>query len=142
LNFWKRILYVAVGLAAVAFAYNIHNLILGRRYKRDFESTFRTYAHAIESRDYIAAYSFGDPAFKAALSPEVFISKQMAFEANLGGLKSVNTGEVYIHGKGSPMQWTAMVAEVRQYDKGQVQFVCEFHLEDGRWQMFGCKQRG
>jgi hypothetical protein len=45
-----------------------------------------------------------------------------------------------MHGRGSPLKWIGIVEEDRNYDRGRVRFVNEFHFEDGRWQLFGAKQ--
>jgi hypothetical protein len=125
---------------AVAVVYNFPGQIETYRQKRGLEKTFRDYSRAVESRDYSGAYAYGDSLFKAAIGPQAFAAQQSAFESQLGALKSVREGGLYLHGHGSPMQWVGMVEEVRDYDRGKMHLVCEFHLEDERWQIFGCKQ--
>jgi hypothetical protein len=136
----KRILYVIMAFVLVALIYNFQLQVSTYRYKREFEKTFTNYGQAIQSRDYDSEYSYGDSAFKAAIDEHTFAAQEAAFESQFGKLKVVGAGQIYIHGQGSPMHWTAMVAEVRHYERGELHFTCEFHLEDGRWQLFGCKQ--
>ena|ERR1039457_7184096 len=137
---WKRILYAALAFVVVAFIYNLQGQVTAYRQKRDLEKTFREYSQAIESRDYSAAYAFGNAPFKEAISPQVFEAQQRSFESQLGTLRSIREGSFYMHGRGSPMRWVGLVEEIRDYDKGKLHMVCEFHLEDGRWQIFGCKR--
>ena len=137
---WKRVLYAALGFVVVAFIYNFPGQVAAYRQKRDLEKTFRQYSLAIESRDYSTAYTFGTPAFKEAISPQVFEAQQRSFESQFGTLRSIRKGSLYMHGRGSPMQWIGLVEEDRDYDKGKLHMVCEFHLDEGRWQIFGCKQ--
>ena len=137
---WKRIVYAALAFVAVAVIYTLPGQVAAYRQRRNLEKTFRGYSQAIESRDYSGAYVYGDSLFKAAIGPQAFAAQQGAFESQLGTLKSTREGGLYMHGRGSPMQWIGIAEEVRHYDKGEVHFTCEFRLEDGRWQLFGRKQ--
>jgi hypothetical protein len=140
LKTWKRVLYAVLAFVAIAVIYNFPGQIALYRQKRDLEKTFRGYSRAIESRDYTGAYAYGDSLFKAAIGPQAFAAQQSAFESQFGALKSIREGGLYMHGRGSPMQWIGIVEEVRDYDRGKVHLACEFHFEDGRWQIFGYKQ--
>jgi len=137
---WKRIAYAALIFVVIAFIYNFPLQVTTYRQKRNLEKIFREYSQAIESRDYSAAYAFGNASFKEAISPQVSESLQRSFESQLGTLRSIREGSFYMHGRGSPIQWVGLIEEIRDYDKGKLHIVCEFHLEDGRWQIIGCKQ--
>jgi hypothetical protein len=139
-NNWKRFAYAAIAFVVIAAVYNFPGQVETYRQKRNLEKTFRDYSRALESGDYSGAYAYGDSLFKAAIGPQAFAGQQTTFESRLGALKSVREGGLYMHGRGSPMQWIGIVEEVRDYDKGKVHFACEFRLEDGRWQIFGCIQ--
>jgi hypothetical protein len=127
---WKRIFYAALVFAALAVIYNAPGQVAAYRQKRSLEWTFRGYSQAIESRDYSSAYAYGDSLFKAAIGPQAFAAQQSALESQLGALKSTREGGLYMHGRGSPMQWIGIVEEIRVYDKGELNFGCEFRLED------------
>jgi hypothetical protein len=137
---WKRFGYAVIIFAIIVAVYNFPGLMEAHRQRRNLEKTFRDYTRALESRDYSGAYAFGDSPFKASVSPQDFSAQQGAFEAQFGALKSIREGGFYMHGRGSPTRWTGIVEEIRDYEKGKLRFVCEFHLEDGHWQLFGCKQ--
>lgn len=137
---WKRFACVAIAFVVIAAVYNFPGQVETYRQKRNLQKIFREYSRSLESRDYSCAYAYGDSLFKAAIDPKAFAAQQTTFEAQLGALKSVREAGLYMHGRGSPMQWIGIVEEVRDYDKGKVHFACEFRLEDARWQIFGCKQ--
>ena len=137
----RQVVYRALVLVAVliliALFNNFRLQVAAYRQKRVLESTFREYAQDLVSRNYTAAYAYGDRAFKEALDPQAFAAQQQALESRFGVLKSVRESGFDMHGRGSPMEWTAAVAETREYEKREVHITNEFHFENGRWQLFG-----
>lgn len=136
----RQILFGLAVFIIVAFICNMPGLLSAHRQRVALEATFQQYSNAIVARDYPAAYSYYGSAFKTAITLQDFIAQERSFESKLGRIKSTNVAGFYMHGRGSPMVWTALIREVRRYENGEVHLLCEFHFEDGRWQLFGYKQ--
>lgn len=103
-------------------------------------AAFDGYSHALVSGDYTRAYQFCGEAFKRSSSFEVFTGKQVELQSRFGRLKAIENKGTYVHGKGSPMEWRAVIEASQLYERGDLRSVCEFHLEDSSWKLFGCKQ--
>jgi hypothetical protein len=134
--------YVAIAVVLVyvgirIYTYPLVQLTNGKR--KALESTFRQYSKDILARDYAAAYSLGDQAFRESSTMEGFIAEQQGLETKLGPLES-STETVGIEAHGSPTEWTGLVREIRNYRNGRFHVLYEFRFEDGRWQLYGFKQ--
>lgn len=135
-----KISYSIVALAILAFAVNIPGIVQGQKQRRDVDAAFDAYAHALVSGDYVRAYQLCGDAFTSSTSFESFVGKQLELHSRFGPLKAVNNKGTYVHGKGSPMGWTAVIEAQQVYEKREIHSVCEFHLENNGWRLFGCKQ--
>ena len=136
----RKIGYVVLAFAVFALAINTPGIIEGQHKMKAFRLVVALHSHALGSRDYAAAYALGDEAFRNAITLETFSAQQRAFESDLGRLLSVDAQNFYVHGKGSPTRWVALVEEQQRYERGALQFACEFHLENETWRLFGCKK--
>lgn len=136
----KKLIYGALAFALLALAANTPGIIQGRKQKRAVDATFEAYSQALVTGDYVGAYQLCGEAFKDSISFEVFVEKQRELQSSYGKLKALERKDTYVHGKGSPMEWTAIIEMNQRYEKGDLHSVCEFHLEDNGWKLFGCKQ--
>jgi hypothetical protein len=136
----KKILYGVGAFAIIALAINTPGIIQGRKQKKAVDATFDAYSHALVLGDYARGYQLCGEAFQYSTSFEAFAGKQRELQSRFGPLKRMENKGTYVHGKGSPMEWTAVIDTHHLYEKGDLHAVCEFHLEDNGWKLFGCKQ--
>ena len=124
----------------VVFVYTFP-LLRGAGYqRRELERAFGDYAREIKAHDYQSAYDHCDSAFDSSLSLDGFAQQQHRLEISLGPFEASTIDGIRMRGHGEPMRWIGFVAETRRYAKGQVHFLYELHLEEGRWKIFGYKQ--
>lgn len=124
----------------VTLAYTIPLLKSAGHQRSELERTFDDYAREIEGHDYQSAYGHCDSAFDSSLSLDGFVQQQQLLESNLGAFEASTIDGIRMRDHGEPMRWIGFVAERRRYAQGQVHFLYEFHLEEGRWKIFGYKQ--
>jgi len=80
----KKIGYGVVAFAVFALAITAPGILEGKRQMKAFRLTYNSYAHALASRDYQAAYLLGGDAFRQAVTLQTFSSQQQGFESDLG----------------------------------------------------------
>lgn len=136
----RIVAYGAFALATLALVVNTPGIIEGKKQERAVDAMFESYSHALVSGDYVSAYNFCGEAFKRSTSVDAFVEKQRELESTMGRLNKVQNEGTYVHGKGSPMEWTAIVKNRQLHQKGDLNSVCELHLENKVWKLFGCKQ--
>lgn len=134
---------ILVGIvAAVAAVFLVPNLLNAGKQKKLVEASFQDYANALMARDYARAYDFTSDEFKKAVPFETYAERRRELETEFGPLKSISQEQTYVHGKGSPMRWIAIIEAHEKYKKTELVSACELHLERGAWRVFGCKQIG
>jgi len=136
----RKWLYCVVGIILAVFAIRIFTAPLrreGHKRQEELSATFEYFSRALRARDYATAYSLSDQEFRNALSERDFTAQQISLENKWGGLESSSVEKFQIDGHGEPLEWSAKVHELRHYKNGNVHLLYEFHLEDGRWQLFG-----
>jgi len=136
----RKIAYSILGFAIFAFAITTPGIIEGRKQKKAVDATFDAYSRALVSGDYANAFQFCGDEFKRSVPFDEFVEKLRELQSGLGRLKAIENEGTFVHGKGSPTEWTAVIEARQLYEKGDRHFVCEFHLENGNWRLFGCKQ--
>ena len=136
----RKFVYGLVAFVILALAVNTPGIMQGRKQKRAVDAAFNVYSRALVSGDYAGAYQLCGDAFRDATSFEAFAGKQRELQSSFGRLKAIENESTYVHGKGSPMQWTAVIDARELYERGDLHSVCEFHLEDAGWKLFGCKR--
>jgi hypothetical protein len=139
----KRRTKVLIGIgcfALLAFGMNLPNLIAAHKQRKSAEAAFNEYCTALVAHDYQRAFSLATEAFQRATPYSIFVEKETLLESEYGQLKSMKIGGIYVHGKGSPLRWTALFESIRNYEKGELRLVSEFHFENGRWLLFGYKR--
>jgi hypothetical protein len=112
----------------------------GRKQRKAVDLTFDTYSRALVSGDYANAFQFCGDEFKRSVPFEAFVEEQHELQSSLGRLKAVENKGTFVHGKGSPTEWAAVIEARQLYERGDRHSVCVFHLENGSWKLFGCKQ--
>jgi hypothetical protein len=136
----NKIIYGVLAFAVLALALNTPGIIEGRKQKKAVDATYAAYSNALVAGDYASAFQFCGDEFKRSVPFEAFTEKQYAIQAGLGKLKAAENKGTFVHGKGSPMEWTAVIETRLLYEKGDLHLVCELHLENGNWKVYGCKQ--
>lgn len=136
----KKIACGILGLAVFALAVNTPGIIEGRKQKKAVDSAFDAYSRALVSGDYGNAFQLCGDEFKRSTPFEAFVGKQRETQTSLGKLEAIENKGTFVHGKGSPMEWVAVVETRQLYERGDLHLVCELHLENGSWKLFGCKQ--
>lgn len=129
-----------LAIAAFALAINAPGLIEGRKQRRSVESTFNAYSHALVQRDYTSAFQLCGDEFQRSLPFESFVERQSELNPTFGRLTAMEQTGIFVHGKGSPMRWVAVIEANQVYERGHLHLVCEFRLESTGWKLFGCKQ--
>jgi hypothetical protein len=140
INKRRKAFYGFLVFAALATAIGAPSIIEGRRQMKAVDSVFNAYSHALTSGDYANAFQFCGEAFKESVSYEEFVRQQREVTSNLGRLETMDRKGIVVHGKGSHTKWIAVIETLQVYDRGNVHLVCEFHLENGNWKLFGCKR--
>jgi hypothetical protein len=136
----RKIAYGVLGFAVFALAITAPGIIEGRRQKKAVDSAFEAYSQALVLSDYASAFQLCGEEFKRSLSFEAFVQKQSELQSSFGRLKAVENRGTFVHGKGSPMEWVAVIEARQLYERRDIHVVCEFHLENGTWKLFGCKE--
>jgi len=136
----RKILYGIAAFAVFALGVNVPGFIDAGKQKKAVEATFSAYSRALVSEDYAKAYELCGEEFKRTILLESFVATQHETQSNFGKLKTMDNADTYLHGKGSPMRWISVIEAHQVYEKGNVRLVCEFHLENDSWKLFGCKQ--
>jgi len=136
----RKVFYVFLVFAALAAAMGTPGIVEGYRQKKAVDSAFNAYSEALRSGDYAKAFQFCGEAFKESISYETFVKQQREATSNLGRLETMDRKDIFVHGKGSPMRWVAVIETLQVYERGTVHLVCEFHLENGNWKLFGCQR--
>jgi len=136
----RKIIYGILALVVFALALNAPGILEGQKQKKAVIAAFEEYSHALVSNDYARAFQFCGNEFTRSVPFEVFVDRQRELESSLGKLKATENKGTFVHGKGSPMEWTAIIETRQQYERGDIHLVCELHLEDGGWRLFGCKK--
>jgi len=136
----RKIIYSLLGFAVFALAISTPGIVEGRKQKRAVDSTFDLYSRALVSGDYTNAYQLCGDAFKREIPFEAFVGKHRELESSFGRLKAIENEGTFVHGKGSPMEWAAVIGMHQLYERGDLHVVCELHLENENWRLFGCKQ--
>ena len=135
-----KILYAFIAVCILALVLNAPGMMTGLKHKKAVEAVFHDYSVALVTHDYERAFAHADEGFKSASPIAVFTDQQRELELRFGTLKSMSKGETFVHGKGSPMQWTALVEAICKYEKTDVRFVYEFHYEKSEWRLFGYRR--
>ena len=136
----RKVFYVFLVFAALAAAIGTPGIVEGYRQKKAVDSAFKAYSEALRSGDYAKAFQFCGEAFKESISYEEFVKQQREATSNLGRLETMDRKGIFVHGKGSPMRWVAVIETLQVYERGNVHLVCEFHLENDSWKLFGCQR--
>jgi hypothetical protein len=136
----SRLLIVIVILTVVAVSILFTNLRTASERKKQAEMVFREYANALVARDYSRAFSLTSEPFREALPFEGYSAKQRELEEQYGSLQDIRFGNTYVHGKGSPMRWIAIIEAHERYQRLELVFACELHFDNNSWRLFGCKQ--
>jgi hypothetical protein len=136
----RKIIYSILAFAVFALAVTAPGIIEGRKQKKAVDDTFEAYTRALVSQDFATAFQFCGDDFKRSVAYEAFVEKQRELQSSLGGLKAVENKGTFVHGKGSPMEWAAVIDARQIYERGDVHLVFVFHLDNGSWKLFGYKQ--
>jgi len=116
----RKIVYGILGFAVFALALNTPGIIEGRKQKKAVDATFAAYSNALVAGDYTNAFQFCGDEFKRSVSLEAFVEKQHEAQTSLGKLKAFENKGTFVHGKGSPMEWTAVIEARQLYEKGDL----------------------
>jgi hypothetical protein len=136
----RKAAYCVLAIAAFALAINAPGLMEGRKQRRAVESTFKAYSSALVQGDYQEAFHLCDDEFQTSVPFGLFVAQQNKLNSILGRLRAIENAGTFVHGRGSPMRWVAVINAHQVYERGQIDFVCEFHLENTVWKLLGCKQ--
>lgn len=136
----RKIIYGVLAFAVLALALNAPGMIEGRKQRKAVDAAFTAYSNALVAGDYTTAFQFCGDEFKRSVPLDAFTQKQHEVQTGLGKLKAAENKGTFVHGKGSPLEWTAVIETRQLYEKGDLHLVCELHLENGSWKVFGCKQ--
>jgi hypothetical protein len=136
----RKAFYGFLVFGALIAAIGAPSQIEAYRQEKAVDLAFNGYSDALKSGDYAKAFQFCGEAFKKSVSYEEFVRQQREATSHLGTLKTVDRKGIFVHGKGSPMRWVSVIETLQVYDRGNVHLVCELHLENGSWKLFGCMQ--
>jgi hypothetical protein len=136
----RKLLYGLLAFVVFALAINTPGIIQGRTQKKAADMAFSSYSKALLVGDYAGAYQLCGDGFRRSTSFESFVEEQRESTSSLGRLETIENKGTFVHGRGSPMQWTAVIEARELHEKGDIHLACELHLENGGWKLFGCKQ--
>lgn len=136
----KKGLAIFIGICVIAIIINAPGMIEAIKKGNEFRKTFSSYKSLIVRGDYANAYELCCQEFHDKISYDYFVKIHTGLESNRGKLIDIEKGGMEVSGKGSPMEWTAVLNTEHVYEQDSCSFRYTFHLIDGQWELFALKQ--
>lgn len=137
----KIVLWAILGVWVVAMlTLLLPMLVTGHREKSAVLQEFSEYAALLVDRHFEQAYQYCGSDFRKAMPYDEFIKLYNNLEDQNGRLKAITRQAYEVHGKGTPMYWSAVIDADFVYDKKTLRFEFVFHKEESRWVVFGFEQ--
>jgi nuclear transport factor 2 (NTF2) superfamily protein len=103
------------------------------------QQTFSSYADALVSQNFEAAYRYQSPEFQERITFDSFVQYERDAQSKFGILKSVQQEGMSVRKWRNPSRWRASIIADFQYERAVVRFTFELHRDNGRWTIFSSK---